>query len=219
MADPLEGGTWLLIDAAGPVSTIGLIRSYRWLSRESHEGDFLEWLQPATTRCLDKASLELACLSGVIYGSGPGSTLGLRLAAMFLRTLLNIPAHRHWRCFQYNNLELALMEREDGRIEAVAPWRRDRLHHVKLTETSPLRFTHAGIDPKDAEKKEIPGIILGRRPPGPALKVAWENFPHAAITTILHAQPTLLLETPQPVPYLAETPEFQQWAPKRHTKQ
>ncbi|MGA1205449.1 MAG: hypothetical protein ACO3ZW_06550 [Opitutales bacterium] len=221
MVDSTDKGNWLLIDAAGPVSVIGIIRNGEWVAFEQNDGEFLEWLRPAIQRVMEAAGCDLPDLRGCIYGSGPGSTLGLRLAAMFLRGLLVLPGQRHWDCLQYNNLELvlagALVNGAVGLPSLVAPWRRDRLHLARMVDSSPPAFAHEGIDPEDAAAMGIAGTTLGRRPPGSALKVIWHPYPLDRIPELLNRFPSLLSQTTRPTPYVAETPEFVQWNPKRHS--
>lgn len=220
MVKNLQDGTWLLIDAAGPTSAIGLAEHGSWLEHVHSEGDFLEMLAPTVQELLSKSGLTLAQLSGVLYGSGPGSTLGLRLAAIFIRTLLGIPGLKHWTCFQYQNLELAIValnqNNEKQPVQAVAPWRRDRLHYSKWDGIS-KSFENDAIDPQEAVKANLTGVSLGRRHPGKTVDVDWRDYPIGKIPSILFSNPWLLEETITPTPYSAEDPQFAQWNPKRHS--
>jgi len=221
MPDRFPEGTWLLLDAAGPHSVAGLVRDGQWQARESHEGEFLEWFQPAIQRLLQKETLALADLAGALYAAGPGSTLGLRLAAMFIRSLMTLPGTAHWTCYQYQNLEVALAviaESGQGAIpEAVAPWRRDRLHHSQLLGQTPLQFANAHLSPEEAASRTLSGFVLGRRPQNMPQGIDWNPFPIDRIPAILTAYPHLLQATAFPAPYLAEDPEFARWSPQRHS--
>ena len=220
MAETLHKGTWLLIDAAGPVSVIGLIEGNVWRECVRSEGDFLEGLEPTIQELLSISGLALPDLSGVLYGSGPGSTLGLRLAAIFIRTLLGIPSLNHWSCFQYHNLELAISALKknpsEHPAEAVAPWRRDRLHYSKWDTTSES-FKNEDITPQEAVAANLKGVSLGRRHPGKSVDVDWRDYPIDKIPSILYSNQRLLKRTLTPTPYSAEDPQFVQWNPKRHS--
>jgi hypothetical protein len=219
MAEELLAKTWLLIDAAGPLSTIGLVREGQWLGKSIRDGDFLAMLQPATEELLREEKLNLEDLAGAIYATGPGSTLGLRLAAMFIRSFMEMSQLNHWQCLEYQNLELALWSQHgSGCREAVAPWRRDRFHHVKLDCAEECRFEHSYISPMEAEEAEIPGFELGRRPPAFANSINWLPFPLDSVPLILASNTALLQPSEAPIPYSAEEPEFARWSPKRHTK-
>lgn len=219
MAEDPVAETWLLIDAAGPWNMIGLVRDGKWLCRSMNDGDFLAMLQPATDQLLKEAKLKLEDLAGAMYASGPGSTLGLRLATMFIRSLMEMPKLNHWRCLQYHNLELALWSiRDSGSSTAVAPWRRDRLHQVKWNSMEDPSFEHGYLSPADAESQQIPGIELGRRPPAFSNTINWLPYPIDDLPVLLAEHPQLLQLTESPTPYSAEEPEFARWDPQRHKK-
>ena len=196
----------------------GLVKEAGWQKREILEGDFLEHLQDRVQSLLDQQAVRLAGLQGCLYAAGPGSTLGLRLAALFLRALMELPELSHWKCLQYQNLELALCSLEthegDFPAEAVAPWRRDRLHHC--IRTAGGGFSNNGLPPAEAERRNLPGFLLGRRPGNAADGIAWEAYPHARIPELLGNHPSLLQEVPRPQPYSAEDPTFARWSPERH---
>ena len=219
MDDGTQQGTWLLIDAAGPVSVIGLVERGDWLASQQSQGDFLEWLQPGIDDLLSQSQRKLHDLSGVLYGSGPGSTLGLRLAALFIRVLMALPEMEHWRCHQYQCLEVAIcsdwMHNDQPVTAAVAPWRRDRLHLSELDSHS-MRFTNSSISPADAESMKLRGYSLGRRLPGTSIDLQWKDYPVGHIPATLNQYPSLLQQTNRPTPYSAEVPEFAKWNPTRH---
>ncbi len=221
MDNPLLAGRWLLIDAAGPNSVAGLIEQDRWIAMEQADEGFLESLEPAIESLLSKSGTQLPDLSGIVYASGPGSTLGLRLSALFCRTLLGLPELTHWSCWQYQNLELAIMDlrNEDRRTtdSMAAPWRKDRCHYVSVQATGPMQFAHKGIHPDEVAKNRIPGVVLGRKPPSASTDLDWLPYPIEKIPSLLSKYPELLTSVTSPTPYIAETPDFVRWNPKRHT--
>jgi len=221
MPDPAKAGTWLLLDASGPETVAGLISAGRWKARVFHDGEFLEWFQEAVAGLLHQQDLRLEDLDGVIYGAGPGSTLGLRLAAMFIRSLTALPSLVHWSCHQYQDLELALagflMDADTACREVVAPWRRDRLHHSRLTGSNPLTFENGYLQPDGLAGRKLPGIILGRRPANMPPSLDWQSPPLERIPEILSRYPELLTPTSAPAPYQAESPDFVRWSAGRHT--
>ena len=214
-------GDWLLLDAAGPVAAAGIVRDGQWLARSLHEGEFLEWFQPAVREVLAARSQSLQDLSGVVCAGGPGSTLGLRLAAMFVRSLLTVPALEHWKCYQYQNLEaglLSLPENTSSRLrEAVAPWRRDRLHLARLLRKEPPAFSHGMLTMEENREGHPAGFILGRRPANQWNNIAWRPFPLERLPGLLRAHPSLLRPTTEPAPYQAETADFARWTAQRHS--
>ena len=211
----LMQGTVLLIDAAGPESTIGLLKGPEWVDFRHSNEEFLEILQPTLSGMMSAQDLQFADLSGICLAGGPGSTLGLRLAALFARTLLQLPELKGLACYQYQNLEAAVCGTE-SLTAAVAPWRRDRLHLCTM-DMSTGSFENSGISPSDAEEKNLTGFILGRRMPANDLKIDWKPFPFSRLPQILHEHPGLLHRTTNPSPYSAEIPEFRKWDSQRHS--
>ena len=211
----LMQGTLLLIDAAGPESTVGLLKGREWIACRHTTREFLEMLQPTVSEIMRDQDLEFVELSGICLGTGPGSTLGLRLAAMFAKTLMRLPELEGLACYQYQNLEAAICGTE-SLTAAVAPWRRDRLH---LCTVDPVTgaFENSGISPCEAVEKNLTGFVLGRRLPADDPEIDWKPFPASRLPEILHEHPGLLRRTTNPSPYSAEIPEFRKWDSKRHS--
>lgn len=216
-----QHGDWLLVDAAGPAMITGIVRNGDWLHQESHRDGFLESLQPGVQAQLDATRLALPELAGVLYAAGPGSTLGLRLAAMFVRALMQLPALAHWKCLCYNNLELACADQIDPAAPAecrlFAPWRRDRVHEVRFTPGPPPRFSLATADPGEVDPP-VPSIVeLGHRAANLPEEFTPVPYPADRIPAVLGRWPQLLEPAGQPVLYSAQAPSFAKWSSRRHT--
>jgi hypothetical protein len=212
-----QTGHWLLIDAAGPGLIIGIIENGDWLSQEEFSDGFLESLKPGVESQLNKANLQLESLQGVICSSGPGSTLGLRLAAMFVRTLLQQPGLQHWQCLTYNNLLLACAGQAEAggkEIRMGAPWRRDRLHLASVTPGSPVRFALETASPESVP--DLPVVELSNRMTSLPESHPRVAFPIERIPQILANWPDLLTAVKHPDLYSAEDPEFVKWSSTRH---
>ena len=209
-------GTWLLMDAAGPESVVGILKGGKWLEKERHAGDFLEWHQQAVERLLKATGLELSDLTGVLYAKGPVSTLGLRLAAMFIRTITLHPDLSHWQVLEFNNLELALAgESENGHSQLVAPWKKERLHVSSIKgKGRKACFTSASIEASEAGNSK--GVVLGRGR-GISPSIDWIPYPIERIPGILASHPGLLHPNPEPAPHAVEDPQFAQWHSRRHS--
>jgi tRNA A37 threonylcarbamoyladenosine modification protein TsaB len=220
MADSAQGGTWLLVDAAGPAMVAGLVRHSQWLAVRNEPGGFLESLPGNIRAVLAESGLALADLAGAWYACGPGSTLGLRLAAMLLRGLQAMPHLRHWRTFQYNNLALAcaglLDPARPAAIAIAAPWRRDRMHRAVFAPGPPPRFTTDAAPPEAVMNSRIQSVDLGARPAALPDGISRIAYPAGRIPQILNAFPTLLEPVDQPAPYTAADPDFARWSRQRH---
>lgn len=220
MTESWARGDWLLVDAAGPGLVTGLLRNGHWLDHSRTEGGFLESLQPAVQDLLDQNGIRLADLNGVLHAEGPGSTLGLRLAAMFLRSLMETPALCGWRCLQYNNLALAAAERTDPAapqpVQLGAPWRRDRIHRVTVRPGPPVAFDLDAAHPGNVMSSSLQMVELGRRPANLPEGAGVIPYPWEKIPEVLKAFPDLLESRDRPGLYQVEAPAFAKWSPERH---
>lgn len=220
MADSGMQGDWLLVDAAGPDLITGILRDgSRHAFHQDAEG-VIESLQPAIERLLQETGLTLQRLRGAVYAAGPGSTLGLRLSAMFLRTLMEVPALAHWRCLAYNNLELAgadVFRRGGGEsVTVLAPWRRDRLHRCVVGAGPPASFRSDFISTDEASVSGASCIRLGTRPGNLPDGLRSLAYPAREIPAVLGSFPELLGECRGPAPYQAEDAGFARWEQRRH---
>jgi tRNA threonylcarbamoyladenosine biosynthesis protein TsaB len=77
---------FLFLDASGLATRAGLWQNSRWLAYREEPAPALEALFPSVRAILVDAGLTLPQIGGFFYISGPGSVLGLRLAAMAIRT-------------------------------------------------------------------------------------------------------------------------------------
>jgi hypothetical protein len=219
MSDSPIQGTWLLLDAAGPELIVGLVQDGQWRARRRNSGGYLEALRPSVEAILSEQSCRLPDLSGALYGSGPGSTLGLRLAAMFLRTLVGLPGLGHWKSFSYHNLVLTgtgLMDRLGPRpVQILAPWKRNRLHRAVNPGTAPDAWSLDTVSPGEADLGAAFRVNLGNRS-GNDLPGTPVPYPVEAIPALLRSHSGLLSPVSAPAPFQSTVPEFALWEPERH---
>jgi tRNA threonylcarbamoyladenosine biosynthesis protein TsaB len=95
----------LLVDASSRIQ-VGIPDSKGWLSLEREESTALESLFVAIPRSLEKVDAPISAVDSILFCEGPGSTLGLRVAAMVVKTIAreNKPSPT---LFTYNALDLA----------------------------------------------------------------------------------------------------------------
>lgn len=79
-------GAWLMLDAAWPLAAAGVWSEGRWRAFARADGPAVESLFGIADRALREAGVKPAELAGYLFPEGPGSVLGLRSAAMALRT-------------------------------------------------------------------------------------------------------------------------------------
>ena len=103
----LPTGPILVIDAAAPLPIAGVWRDGAWLAYARSDAAPVESLFPLIQKTLGEAGVGLSDISGYIFTEGPGSVLGLRSAAMALRTWSHTPGLTPRPVFTVNSLALA----------------------------------------------------------------------------------------------------------------
>lgn len=205
---------WLLIDAAGPVLVTGLVLAGRWLSMHTRKGEILENLKPGVEAALAGGGTRLHETGGCLYAAGPGSILGLRLSAIFIKGLKQIPALAGWTCLSYNNLVVAAaahsLREKLPCLRMAAPWKKQTLHLVEF-DSRRMNVRLATTDPETAGNQSLPIVELGRRAAGTGSPETRLPYPHEEIPRVLETFPGLLTTTPMPEPYFAKAPEFVRW--------
>ena len=80
--------TPLAVDASSRLIQVGIPENEGWLHVASVELPALEGLFRATSAILNKVNRQLSEVDGLFFCQGPGSTLGLRISAAFVKTVL-----------------------------------------------------------------------------------------------------------------------------------
>jgi tRNA threonylcarbamoyladenosine biosynthesis protein TsaB len=114
----------LLVDASSQVQ-IGIADTKDWLSLVKEEAPALESLFMAIPRSLGEIEASISAIDAILFCEGPGSTLGLRVAATAVKTILreNEPSPT---LFTYNALDLAAIMSNDFSRPILAPFRKGK---------------------------------------------------------------------------------------------
>ena len=112
----------MVVDASTPLLQVGVADRETWKSMATSEKQVLEGLFAAVEKSMEKAGESLSKIGTIFYFEGPGSTLGLRIAATFVRTLqwANKPEPK---LYVYNALDMAKVI-EPAALSIQAPFRR-----------------------------------------------------------------------------------------------
>ena len=81
----------------------------RFVGHAQEEGTAVSTLFNCLKQTLKKSHTQLNELSGFVYDQGPGSTLGIRVAEMALRTFRQILAPQHLAILSFQTLPLACL--------------------------------------------------------------------------------------------------------------
>jgi tRNA threonylcarbamoyladenosine biosynthesis protein TsaB len=210
--------TILLIDSASSRIQVGLLRRSHeplWESATEEAGTALFSLtEKILTRASSSATLPLSAIDAFLFCDGPGSVLGIRTAAVTLRTWSAL----HPRpSYAYTSLALvahtlALTEKLRD-FSVISDARRETWHRVTVDSTGAVSGLHR------TPTSELTGPL-----------VLPENFRHwsvlpPAVRTVQYdlatqlpalADTPVFIDAPEPDAFLHEEPSYQTWTAKIH---
>ena len=198
-----------VVDASGVSVQVGIAGPTSWRSLQASNDSALEGLFSAAENTLNESENSMSEIDAVFFCEGPGSTLGLRIAAAFVRTIA-------WSCpliekiFQYNSLDLAARMNGEMNTSIQASFRRG------------FRFVRTGQEP--VGKKEIvpeekaldihqeslhlPDFRNPKHPPPPAKIINYD------LSSVRGLADLLPISTPSEsaIPYSPRPAEFTKWS-------
>lgn len=203
----------LLIDASSQVQ-VGIPDSKDWRSFVKEEKPVMESLFEAIPRSLGQIDSSITAIDAILFCEGPGSTLGLRIAATAVKTILreNVP---HPTLFTYNALDLAAILANDASRPILAPFRKGK----KLLR-SPT--SNSAIGKVEIVEEPISESLSNEALHLPSLR-SWETLPEHLDTLDYDISRIGGLSGLAPILRSAETPEvftplpaeFRKWKPGR----
>lgn len=194
----------LLIDAASTRIQVALWQgadAVRWQTSDQEAG-------LAIFQSIEALNVELGAVAGFVFCDGPGSILGIRTAAMALRTWGALTPRPVWT---YRSIELVAAALNEPDTAVIADARRDRWHLAQLGQ--PLRRVPTA---------ELPAGALAT----PEGFRAWSKLPaERAVRTVSYDLAALLPRvldrdlfqpTEAPEAFLLEEPSYVTWSPQIH---
>jgi tRNA threonylcarbamoyladenosine biosynthesis protein TsaB len=198
-----DHGPLLLLDAAAETIYVGLLspgHPARWSTRREEAGVGL-------FRGLEELAIDPGTLRAFAFCEGPGSILGIRTAAMALRTW-TVLAPRP--CFAYSSLALAATALGRPDVGLIADARRGRWHHQTLGG-SWRRVPTAELT---GELAMPDGLRHWSAPPA-GTRSAPYDLPRL-FTLPAVAAADLFRPTAAPDAFLHEEPDYAAWTPQVH---
>jgi hypothetical protein len=179
------------------------------------EEQALEGLFLATEKILQDSKKEISQVSSVYYCEGPGSTLGLRLAAAFVRTLKWSQPRADFKVFTYNALDLGSLLVSSKNSFIQAPFRVG-FRFVRFPHSNPLE-AEKKIVPQDEAFSEYPDSFHLpdiRKRSTPVMPEQTINYD---LTNINGLADLNLVSKPcsSILPYSPKAPEFKKWTPRQ----
>jgi len=212
---------WLFLDASGVTVRVGVWQNSHWLGWRESEAAALEGVFAGTQTVLAEANLPWEKLGGYLYVEGPGSVLGLRLAAMAIRAWQVDDAARNpgkmrpvWAC---GSLHLAAALALAGGTKppfTVFTDARQGLWQVMEIKTDHASELSAAA-PQEINEADLPSGQLFHVP----ARKAWHHPPERArpLPVSLREHPEILsllqlfrpVETP--TPHTGRAQEYKKW--------
>ena len=199
----------LVVDVSSSPLQVGIPQPNGWLRVETDPEQAMEGLFRATQKLFQDQPDDLNAIDAVYYCCGPGSTLSLRLAAAFVKTLL-WEAKGRISLFQYNALDLAACMTKESINSIQAPFRMGK-RFVRTGKVRAIGQKNVLLEEDALEKYPQSLHLLGPRaiaieiPEAQILKYDLNSV--NGLTDL-----NLVSETAeQPAPYSPEPMTFKKW--------
>ena len=199
----------LVVDVSSSPLQVGVPQTNGWLRIETDPEQAMEGLFRATQNLFQDQPDDLNAIDVVYYCCGPGSTLSLRLAAAFVKTLL-WEAKGRISLFQYNALDLAACMTKESINSIQAPFRMGK-RFVRTGKVRAIGQKNVLLEEDALEKYPQSLHLLGPRaiaieiPEAQILKYDLNSV--NGLTDL-----NLVSETAeQPAPYSPEPMTFKKW--------
>ncbi len=205
--------TLLLIDSASATVQTGLLRAKHEPVWSTNPGEAGEQIFHGVNTVLDRASLDLATIDAFIFCDGPGSVLGIRTAAVALRTWSVLRSRPSYAFCSLALVAHALAQEGRRDFAVIADARRDTWHHVAVDATGTTSNLH-----------RLPTAALTGALVMPEGFRHWTPLP-AHVQTVSYslaahlptlADTDLFYAAAEPDAFLHEEPVYQTWTPKIH---
>ncbi len=210
----------LVTDCSCPGIRAGVLGSNGWISYVSKTGETGAALFDAVKEVLACAKLGLKDISGFAYCEGPGSTLGIRINAIAIRTWNALNSETK-PIFGYKSLEAAIcMIRENsgksGEFAVFSDFRKHAWNGCSTAVSGDYStieiVAESAIESWPDERYFIQQRIHSPgKAPGSEV-IDYDLEPLGKSAPFLE----LLEKSDKPTAYLVKKPEFKTWTPERH---
>lgn len=207
--------TVLVIDSASALVQVGLFRTSAEVVWENVQDEAGSALFAAISTVLARSTLTLDAIDAFVFCEGPGSVLGIRTAAVSLRTWKILRARP---TFSYRSLDLVakfqLREHSSSApFSVISDARRDSWHRVAVTSNQEIGSLERVKEPLADHTLLMPEHFRH-----------WGSLPDRvrrvpySVAEMLASLPeeALFTETMAPDAFLHENPSYQTWTPQVH---
>jgi len=212
-------GRYLLLDASGPLVQTALWQSGKWLRWTGSREEAGKSLFSGTREILKSEKTGFEDLNGFLFCEGPGSMLGIRIAAMAIRGWQST-VDFHLPVFSYQSLfllaKILLKQETKPPFHLISDARRKRWNLVSVLpggKIAPLsRLTAGELEKLQGPFFRMEESFIRSEPPKPAKIISYNLKNHASL--FLDKDLPAYSETAEP--FLGEEPQYQKWQKRRH---
>ena len=199
----------LVVDVSSSPLQVGIPQPNGWLRIETDPEQAMEGLFRATQKLFQDQPDDLNAIDAVYYCCGPGSTLSLRLAAAFVKTLL-WEAKGRISLFQYNALDLAACMTKESINSIQAPFRMGK-RFVRTGKVRAIGQKNVLLEEDALEKYPQSLHLLGPR--AIAIEIPEAQILKYDLNSVNGLTDLNLVSetTEQPAPYSPEPMTFKKW--------
>lgn len=178
----MASAPYLLLDASARRIHAGLITQESgcagWLALETSEEESLQAVFDCTAAALNRAGVSLAEIGGFYFAQGPGSLLGLRIAAMAIQGWRSMPELSDARCLSYYSLHAAaaVLRGQETESFLICADYRERQWHCLTVESGKKLGSLALVGRDTLESSSLPVYYVPQRQreqPLPGNAVVW----------------------------------------------
>jgi hypothetical protein len=207
----------LVIDVSSPLLQLGIPNNSSWEAIITDEGQAMDGLFRGLNKLFEKRADSLNSVDTIYYCCGPGSTLGLRLAAALVKTII-WEANGRISLYQYNALDLASSLPNISTNFIQAPFRMGKRF---LRTGEPKSIGKKDILPQDIALSDYPDSMHLLGPRQISVKIPEDKIINYALEDIGGVDELSLISEPaeHPVPYSPEPTTFKKWDGKIPAKQ
>jgi tRNA threonylcarbamoyladenosine biosynthesis protein TsaB len=197
----------------------GVLSGSAWLALEKDEGDAVTLLPELANRALTRSGLRVTDMRCLIHCEGPGSLLGLRLAAMLMETWHAMPSLENVPLLAYRSLPMAAAIL-DARGCIAEPF----FVATQFRKGNYCVCTHDGTDAgqvDDAGLAALPGCVHlleqrhVREVPAAAQALDCDL---STLPAVLAARPELLHPAEHATAFSPQLSQYKLWDGQRHSR-
>lgn len=210
----------LLIDASSPTIQVGILHQGQWKAMIGAQAQALESIFTSVEACLQSAQINLKNITGFIHCTGPGSVLGIRLAATAIHGWRALPAWKNAPVYNYQSLALVIAQLKETHA--------NKASDHSFYAVSEARHDKWNLGSSRSDSIEIVSLDQINQLKAPVYHLkqrkSWSHAPDNAITyeinfqqaATVFAHASFLKQSNTPEIFEAKAPQYKQWDSERH---